>query len=147
MVTKFRIIFLSIAAIVGITWFRMMSKEHDRLDQLLTNHVRFSGRVVSYKVSNYHAFGIIGIILQDTNTKEFADTSSQRLFPYKIKGAFAEFYGYVPPSIKEGDAVILDSDKRLMNIYDDHNPVIVLNVVVSTESDEMDFVRRYTMFK
>lgn len=149
MVTKFRIIFFSIIVIVGIIWFRTSSKEYHTLDLLLTNHVRFSGRIVSIKRSHNHAFGIIGIRIQDTNTKEFADTSSQRLFPYKIKGAYAEFYGTILESfsIKVGDVVVLDSDKRIINIYDDHNSITVSDVYVDTDGDNLEFVRRHTMFK
>ncbi len=56
-------------------------------------------------------------------------------------------YGTVPAFVKEEDSVILDADKKMMNIYEGHNLLIVLNVVVSIESEDMDFVRRHTIFK
>ena len=102
---------------------------------------------MSIKQSDNHAFGIIGIRVHDTNTKEFADTSSKRIFPYKIKEAYAEFYGTIPESIKEGNSVVLDSDKRIISIYDDHESLKVSYVVIRTDSDDLEFVRRHTMFK
>lgn len=147
MQTKVFIITCLIVGIVVFIWFRISSKEYAKEDQVLTNHVRFSGTIISYNRSHNHAYGIIVIKITDTNTKEFADSSNYGIIPYKIKGADAEFYGYVPASIKVGNTVILDSDKRIMNIYDNKKFVAVTDVRMSSDIDNVEFVKQNTKFK
>ncbi|SFW86144.1 hypothetical protein SAMN05661012_05846 [Chitinophaga sancti] len=69
------------------------------------------------------------------------------MFPYRIKGTYAEFYGYVPLTVKVGDTVELDADKRRMNIYDSHYGLRVTYVLINTDDEDWEFVRRHTMFK
>lgn len=147
MPSRFFIILLFIVGIIGFFYIRTNIKEYAKDDLELTNHVRFSGIITSYNISDNHSFGIIGIKILDTNTKEFADSSIQRIFPYKIKGTYAEFYGFVPQPISVGDTVLLDSDTKKLKIYSNHHGLKVSASRISTDSYNTEFVRRHTKFK
>jgi hypothetical protein len=141
------VVLLFLLGIVVFTWYKIGSKSYAESDKLLTNHVRFSGTIMSFQKSDNHAYGIIVIKLTDTNTKEFENDTIPGIFPYKVKGEYAEFYGYIPASIKVGNTVLLDSDKRIMNIYDNNTLLTATDVGVSSETENVLFVKQHTMFK
>jgi len=140
-------ILLFILSIIVYTWYTLSSEKYTKGDLLLTNHVRFSGRIIAYDKSTNHAYGIIKIKVTETNTKAFVDSTSSRLFPYKIKGGYAEFYGYIPVSVKVGHLILLDSDKRKLEISDNNNFIIGSDVRISSDKDNLAFVKLHTMFR
>lgn len=140
-------ILLFALSIIVYVWYRISSKGYAEADLLLTNHVRFSGRIIGYNKSDNHAYGIIKIKVTAANTRVYIDSISSRLFPYKMKGDYAEFYGYIPVSVKVGYVVLLDSDARMMKIYDNNNFVAESDVRISSDSDNLAFVKQHTLFK
>jgi len=141
------IIMISVLGIIVCIWVKIGSKHSRENNLLLTNHVKFSGKVISYNRSTNHAFGIIRIKVTESNTKALTDSVSKGLFPYKIKNSFAEFYGYVPASLKVGQKILLESDKRVIEVYDNNVIIWKADVSVSTEENDIAYVNKNTMFK
>ncbi|RBL93165.1 hypothetical protein [Chitinophaga flava] len=147
MSTRKLIILTTIFIIFFCAWCRSIIRNDDKYNSLFKNHIRFSGKIVSLNVSGNHAYGIIRIKVEKTNTNAFTDSIHSAVFPYKIKEGYAEFYGYVPVTTKTGYDILLDSDKRILEIYDHEKNISTSGVNVSFESDNIMFVNRHTMFK
>jgi hypothetical protein len=122
------------------------SPEYKRADARLHNHVQFSGAIVSLNRSGNHAYGIIGIKVLSTNTNECCDTIKGYLFPYRLSGEYAEFYGYVPNVAEVGDSIVLDSDKKVMDIYANDSLIAKTDVGLSSEESNIKFVSRHSRF-
>ncbi|SEW53521.1 hypothetical protein [Chitinophaga arvensicola] len=123
------------------------SPEYMQAKARILNHVKFSGEIVWLKASGNHDYGIIGIKVSSASINEFYDSIKGAIFPYRLRGEYAEFYGYVPFKAKIGNKIILDSDKRMMDIYDNDTLIIRTDVEVSFEERNMKFVRKNSKFK
>lgn len=135
----------------GIIWISLalqgcFSDEFPKANARVANHVKFSGRIISLKVSGNHAFGIVGISVLETNREMLVDTIKTSLFPYRLSQGYAEYYGYVPIDAKIGFNVEIDADKGRMKIFDKNKLIGETLVVVTLEKANIEFVNRNSKF-
>lgn len=140
------VIMIVVGTLLLFAMYKFDAKRYHKFDARLTNHVRFSGEVISLDVSRNHAYGVIGIKVDGANITAFNDSVKSAVFPYKIRNGYAEFYGYVPIEAKVGFRAVLDSDKRILNIYDHDKLVTRSGIAISFEDDNVEFVRRTAKF-
>lgn len=137
----------SIIFLINICCWSCLSDQYTKANARVLNHVKFSGKIISLKVSGNHAYGIIGISVLTTNQNEFVDSMQSVMFPYRLSQGYAEFYGYVPVETKIGFNVELDSDKGIMKIYNNGKLVKETAVAVSLEERNIEFVRKNSKFE
>ncbi|WP_423735643.1 hypothetical protein [Chitinophaga caseinilytica] len=135
-----------LACIAGV-WLWSSLKEFRKNDDALNSKVKFSGEIVYIKVSGNHAYGVLGIKVASSNVPVFVDSISDAIFPFKIVNDYAEFYGTIILAVKEGQQVTLDTEKRLIEIFDGEKLISRSDVAVSTEEANIRFVKTNTKFK
>lgn len=140
-------ILLSIILLINICCQSCLSEQYTKANARVLNHVKFSGKIISLKVSGNHSYGIIGISVLTTNKNEFVDSIQSVMFPYRLSQGYAEFYGYVPVETKIGFNIELDSDKEIMRIYNNDKLVRETAVAVSLEKKNIEFVRKNSKFE
>jgi hypothetical protein len=133
--------------LMSICCWSCLSDQYTKANARVSNHVKFSGKIISLDVSGNHAYGIIGISVLTTNKSELVDTVQSVLFPYRLSQGYAEFYGYIPVETKIGFNIVLDSDKGMMKIYDNDKLVRETAVAVSLERKNIEFVAEHSRFK
>jgi hypothetical protein len=102
----FIILFVCLITLV----FYFGNKTSQRENGLLKNNVFFKGIVKNIQVSDNHAFGIISLILDSANIKEFDSKISTEMYPYKVIGKNAELYTSIPAGLEIGDTVTVNSN-------------------------------------
>jgi hypothetical protein len=116
-------------------------------DKVFFNHVKFIGKITSFNKSDNHSFGIVKVKVFQSNVKNFSvDNLKEKLFPFRIDGNYAEFYGYIPIEIKIGDIVELDSDKASFKYYNSKNDYAETTLFMSDETTNIDFVNKHSSF-
>lgn len=116
-------------------------------DKLLMNHVNLIGTVTSYIKSNNHSFGIVKLKVIKSNKEQIDFSKSEFLFPYRIKGKYAEFYGYVPIELKIGQTISLNSDERSVKFYENKIKLAEVTLTISTDKQNIKYVKENTEFK
>ena len=119
------------------------------IEKPLRNHVAFTGQVLAFNISGNHSFGIIKIKVVKSNKSKVIVLYKNKniLFPYRIEGGYAEFYGYISLDIKINQTVKLNSDEKLMVFYDRDLKLAKTNVFVTSEKQNIAFIKENTSFK
>jgi hypothetical protein len=123
-------------------------KRSARSSAILKNNFYMKGTVLTVKKSRNHDFGIILLHVRSSSSKLFNDTLNKSIYPYKVIGSKAELYTIIPDGVKDGDEVVVDSNKE--TAYYNH--------VKTKEHDEeyisivndpynLDYVKENTAFK
>ncbi|PWS29290.1 hypothetical protein DHW03_05590 [Pedobacter yonginense] len=125
----------------------MDSKKNAPLDKLLINHVYLTGTVVSYDKSTNHSFGIVRVKVGKSNVENIDFSKSDFLFPYRVKKNYAELYGYIPPEIKVGQTIILDSNQKSVKFYQNDSLLTRFGIYITNDERNIVYVRENTRFR
>jgi len=122
------------------------SEEYEEKNKVLKNGIIFEGVVTDIKISNNHGFGILTVNVLSSTVKNFSKKIDRGIFPYQIKGNQAEIYLPIFIQRQIGDSVKLVSDKQII-YYKGKKSKDEGEVYIITESIDIDFVEKHTMFK
>lgn len=142
------IILLILVALVFFIVFKTSKNQMDTENKLLSNNVKFSGKIVNYNVSKNHAFGILKLQIIESNIKKFNAFSQNKLFPYALEDSIAEIYTQIPiPEIEIGYKVEVNSNAKTIIFYDGEKIKYEWDIFIVSEGTDIDFVKKNTMFK
>lgn len=114
--------------------------------ELLKNNIVFEGKVLDFKRSNNHAFGIIKLEVIESNVKVFNKTLEKGIYPYRIENGIAEVYCTVLTKRKRGDIIKVVSDDQM--IY--YNPLKSKergDLFIIVDLYNINFVKNNTSFE
>ncbi|MBV8251404.1 MAG: hypothetical protein JO154_02255 [Chitinophaga sp.] len=138
---------IGVGILIGILWFRSGSEKYDQHQELLLNHVTFSGKVVTLNKSSNHNFGIIGISIDSATVDSLYVPVDAGFFPYRIYKNYAEIYTAILPAIAIGDSAFLDSDHKEVKFLRNGAELTRKQFEVSSEKPNMNYIKDYTKFK
>ncbi len=142
---KFIILFLGFVGMM-IYLTATGSEEYEEKNKILKNGIIFEGIVTDIKISNNHGFGILTINVLDSTVKNFSKKLDKGIFPYQIEGNQAEIYLPIFLQRQIGDSVKLVSDKQII-YYKGKKSKDEGEVYIITETTDIDYVEKNTMFK
>ncbi|MGE8524956.1 hypothetical protein [Chryseobacterium rhizosphaerae] len=142
---RFIILFIIFIGVV-IFLTRTGTKEYTQKNKLLKNGITIEGVVTGIKRSHNHGFGILAINVTESNVTEFSSQLSDGIYPYKVKGKYAEIYLPIFIQREIGDHIKLISDKEII-YYDGKKSKDEGEVYIITNSEDIDFVKENSSFK
>lgn len=147
MKTSKLIILLAAFSIIAFASYRLGAKKMASAGNLIKNNIQFSGKILSYSRSHNHSYGIVKIKVIESNRREFTGSDSLGVFPYRIQGDYAEFYGYIPKAISIGDLIVLNSDEQTFTYYKSGKIEAGTMIFITAENENIQYVRANTAFK
>lgn len=142
---RFIILFIILIGVV-IFLTRTGSQEYTEKNKLLKNGIIIEGVVTSIKRSHNHSFGILAINVTKSSVTEFSSQIPDGIYPYKIKGKYAEIYLPIYIQREIGDHIKLISDKEII-YYDGKKSKDEGEVYIITNSEDIDFVKQNSSLK
>jgi hypothetical protein len=114
--------------------------------KLLHNGIKFSGKVISFKQSNNHAFGVILLKLSSEENRIFIKPDANKEFPYRLYHDYAELYTQIPDGINVGDVVSVDSNKESFTYkFLSSNQKYEGYISVINDPIDIEFISNHTM--
>ena len=144
---KYIYILLISFLLIIIFWYKKSSeKEIQNSKNALSNNVIFKGKINYLKISENHAFGIIGLEITESNIKNFEKKLGKKIFPYKIRNSYAEIYATVNIERKNGEIVEVVSDSSTI-YYNPQNTNELGDLFLISDPINIKFIKENTKIK
>ena len=110
--------------------------------KIFESDVNFEGTVTEFDNSGGHGFGIIRFKVLKSNIQIFNAFQNGKVYFYNINGEDGEIYSYVPASLRKGDMVYVDSEKRKLLYYRNTKLLTEGDFMLITEDNWIEYVKK-----
>jgi hypothetical protein len=136
-----------ILVLMTLLWYYKNKDDNKPADILLrNNNISFTGRIISYKKSTNHSYGVIRFKVIKSNKETFNISDSKLLYPYRLENGYGEFYGYIPLGIMVGQLIMSDAAEKSVKLYNEKAEFAETSVFVTSDRKFIEYVNDHTSF-